>query len=137
MLLDLFQYLEDNDGQRHLSTDNSYSEFYFGRNIAEQLPNKLLDLKTLLNSGNYKYIVMDFMSHRVARGEVKNYIENNFKPITSIKNDIGNNYFTLIESMGYRHFIKDYIENAMNDKHSAFIDIYDAKEILTALNQIN
>ncbi len=131
---DAMVYLKENKGERNLSTSNAYFEYYFGRNVSEQIPPKLEGLEKILKEGKYKFIVMDFMSHRVIRKETKDFIETKFKPIIRIKNQIGDNYFTLIESMGYRHLIKDYIKNALNDEHASYIEIYNAREVLDTLS---
>ncbi|MBU1862820.1 MAG: glycosyltransferase family 39 protein [Candidatus Omnitrophica bacterium] len=131
------EYLRQNHGERHLSTSNAYSEFYFGRNVAEQTPARREDLKTLLQEGAYRYVVLDFMSHRVLKKDTKAIIENYCTPVARIKNDIGKNYFTLIESVGYRHHKKNYIRDALNDPHAAFIEIYDADAVLRVLSVRN
>ena len=130
-------YLEQNRGEQNLSTSNSYFEFYFGRNISEQIPPTLDAIGYLLKEGNFKFIILDFMSHRVLKKEAKVFIEEQCKPVARFKNEIGTNAFTLIESLGYRHDAKDYIRKALSDPHSQYIEIYKASDVLEALSRRN
>lgn len=131
-----YEYLREHNGGRNLSTSNAYFEFYFGRNVAEQTPRSVAAFREVLSSGDYQYVVLDFMSHRVLTKEVKTLIEDNCTPVTLIPNPIGTHTITLMESLGYRHFIPRYLENAYTDPLSKFIAIYDATDILSHLNSV-
>lgn len=125
-----YEYLREHNGARNLSTSNAYFEFYFGRNVAEQTPRSFTDFREVLSSGDYRYVVLDFMSHRVLPKEVKALIEKNCTPVALIPNPIGTDMITLMESLGYRHFIPRYLENAYADPLSRFVVIYDAADIV-------
>ncbi len=118
------EWLELHNGKSHLNTSNSYFEFYFGRNVCEQVPSNINKLKSMLNSGKYKYVLFDFMAKRVCPGEVSEYVKKKFLKVKRIPNNIGKNPIYLMESLGYRHLIKDYIKNALSDEDSAYITIY-------------
>jgi hypothetical protein len=128
------RYLSGHKGANHLATINSFSEFYFGRNVAEQTPPTLDELKDVLRDGGYRFVVLDFMSHRVLKKETKMFIESRCRPCAVFANEIGANYFTLIESLGYHHFEKDYIKNALVDPYAKVIAIYKAQDILEQLS---
>jgi 4-amino-4-deoxy-L-arabinose transferase-like glycosyltransferase len=129
-------FLRENSGARNLSTSNAYFEYYFGRNVAEKIPDSLNDIEALLRAGNYRFIVLDFMSHRVLRAEAKAFIESQCTPCVSIENPIGRNIYTLMESLGYRHFIPGYLENALADPNASKITVYRAEDVLDALREI-
>jgi hypothetical protein len=126
-------FLKTNNGERNLSTSNPYFEYYFGRNISEQIPKTLSELQTILEKENYAFIVLDFMSHRVLSLEAKIFIETFCQPVFTTENPIGVNKYTLMESLGYRHFIPGYIEKALNDSYAKYITIYKASDVLEAL----
>lgn len=128
--------LKELGGERHLSTNNAYGEFYFGRNVAEQTPRTIESMRETLEDGSYRYVVLDFMSHRVLEKKTKELIERACVPVRSIPNPIGDNYYFLIESLGYRHFIPGYIREALADPYASSIVIYDARDVLVALRAV-
>jgi len=130
-------YVESHRGQALLSTSNAYFEYYFGRNVAEQTPRSLDELEDLLMTSDFKFIVIDFMAHRVLDKETKGFIESMCVPVKSIDNPIGDNQYTLMESLGYRHFIPGYIEKALDDPHGNKIDVYAVPDVLRSLKRRN
>ena len=131
------KYLESVDGARHVSTVNPYSEFYFGRNVAEQIPVDLPRIEKIIHEGGFQYRVVDFMSHRVLAKGTREFIQEKCTPIAHIRNEIGDNYWMLVESLGYRHFLPNYIKDALNDEHSGYIEIYRSSDFLDALSREN
>jgi len=127
--------LRSQGGEQNLSTNNAYFEFYFGRNIAEQIPDTLEEIESLLDTGIYKFVVIDFMSHRVLRPSAKAFIETNCIPYATVNNPIGSNIYTLMESLGYRHFIADYLRDALKDPYGSKINIYLAEDVLVQLRK--
>jgi 4-amino-4-deoxy-L-arabinose transferase-like glycosyltransferase len=127
------RFMRANNGEKSLATTNPYFEFYFGRNVAEQTPRTREDLRAVLETGDYRYVVLDFMAHRVLPRETRRLIQEGARPIASIPNQIGTHAYTLMESLGYRHFISGYLEDAYADPFSQWITIYDAADVLRVL----
>jgi len=127
------QYLVENDGAAHLSTSNAFSEFFFGRNVADQVPHSMDALQKTLTKGNYKYVVLDFCSNRIISPELKAFIESQCTPVIRIPNSIGKNMLIAVESHSFWHTRKEAFYNAINDPHAVYIDIYDAPDVLNAL----
>ena len=130
-------YLMKNNGERHLATINSFSEFYFGRNVADKLPSNITDALEVLRSGNFKYVVLDFMAHRAIGKTLKEVIENKCVPAVSFNNEIGTNFFIAVESLGYGHLKPGYLRNALSDSKSKKINVYFARDVLQALELYN
>lgn len=128
-------YIETLDGgENHLATTNSISEFYLGRNVADALPRSREAIIEKLATGEYKYVVIDYMMYRVAPS-LAPVIHEKAMPIHVIPNPMGSNIIMLMESLHYRHGNPTYLSNALNDPRSAYIEIYRAEDILAALSE--
>jgi hypothetical protein len=130
-----YAYVAQHGGTRYLATNNSFFEFYAGRNVAEQVPGTIDALEQAMAEGDYSYVVLDFMSHRVLGSDTKQAIETYATPVMRLSNPVGTHVITLIESLGYRHHTPAYLANALADPHAALIEIYAAADVLHALRR--
>lgn len=121
---ELAGFLKKNNGDRHLATINSYSEFYFGRNVASQMPRDLDEFRECVASGDYKYAVVDYMAYRVMSPELVAYFENELSPVFVIDNEVGSNEWLAMESLGYGHSKPGYFKNAISSYFSDKIRVY-------------
>lgn len=120
-------------GKRSLATMNPFFEFYLGRNVVEQTPSSDNKMKEILKKNEFKYVIIDFFSHRMLEKSLRNRILEQVMPLAQFDNKIGSSKITLMESLGYRHKNNDYIKNALDDPKSSKILIYAVEDILKVL----